>query len=133
MFGGKNKPSLKERLLDEAASFANQRFEVYRQDLAEGLAKALAVLATRIIWAFALLICFSFVALALSFFLAYLLRPYLGSGAMILSLLFWAVVLILSCYYTYKRSYVWFTQPLYQKLHQALSGQAELVEDETKL
>lgn len=130
MFGNNNNWS--NKLLDRITSYIDTRFEDYRSQIADDLAKGLAVLAGLIaLWTVAI-ISLVFGAFTLALLIGFSLSFWLGTLAYILSFLICSLLLFAGSYWLLKNKRTFIEKPVEQLMAKVLDAQPEMPKTPTR-
>ena len=120
MFGKGN--NWTDKLKDKLTAYVDERFEDYKERLAEDLSKGIATLAGLVlIWTVAV-IGVIFVGIAMSLLLAELFRPWLANWAYLLGFLVVAMAIGALGYWLIKNKVQYVEKPVYLDILKSLGG-----------
>jgi hypothetical protein len=124
MFGTNNNWS--NKLLHKITSYIDTRFEDYRSQIADDLAKGLAVLAGLVaLWTVAI-ISVVFAAFTFALLIGFLLSFWLGTLAYILSFLTCSLILFAGSYWLLKNKRTYIEMPIEKLLSKVLDAQPKM-------
>ncbi len=119
---GKSSNNWTDKVRDKLTAYVDERFEDYRERIAQDLSQGLATLAGLIaIWTVALL-CLVFLGIVFSLLLAQILRPWAGEWAYLIGFSGIAILLIgLGSLLLIRRLYI-IEKPVFKAMLKALDG-----------